>query len=841
MGLMTVFKDAWQRAFARFTTMSWEELRTRLRQEVAKRRDAMLGRFGIHLRIHCLSAVGLHAGARLPPAPFFVAPGELVQLTALLRDKLPVESARIVEEAEQICQHRFRLLGYTNVDYGPEIDWHRDAVHGKQAPRRSWFTIKYLNFEDVGDHKVIWELNRHQQLVTLAKAYALTGQQPFVAELLHQWYHWQKENPYPVGINWASSLEVAFRSLSWLWALHLLVDCTDLPESFHRDLVQGLGLNGRHIEQYLSTYFSPNTHLLGEGVALFFIGTLCPQLAPARRWQQRGWEIVLREAERQVRPDGFHFEQSTYYHVYALDLFLHARILAARNGVPIASSFDRTIERMLEALSRLSQTGPPPRFGDDDGGRLFNPQRNLAEHMLDPLATGAVLYSRPDFKAAARALPEETLWLLGPKGAARFEELSAICPAPTSFRLESSGIHVMAGSDPVPEQMTIDGGPQGAGKAGHGHADALSVQLSVDGRDWLIDPGTLCYVSGDDERNVFRSTRAHNTLEVDGLDQADPQGPFSWRSPPSVSVERWIAGETFDLFVGSHAGYCRLPDPVIHRRLVFHLTSRFWFVHDLAHGQKAHCLSTAWHFAPGVTASQASANSEVWFTRDTAGQKEHLMILAVDGPGWSREISQGRFSPAYGREEPALVLRFSNQCPLPAEFAVLVLPCAEIVETPGVLSQLHVRMGHKVGTGRQVDQAGRSPDGGRILAGAEGSGVSAYRYESPLACHYMICGEGKGAWHLGPWKSDARFLYCGIERGGPQHWVLCGGSFVDFGDWRVVTCKQPVDRCEWNYQRAARLIGCSDESDVPRFSEQAFVALEALLDGQGYFHLLHQE
>src|SRR5438094_560444 len=82
-------------------------------------------------------------------------------------------------------------------------------------------------------------------------------------------YHWQEQNPYPIGINWASSLEVAFRSLSWLWIANLLNGCDIAAERFSTDLRRALMLNAHHIERFLSTYFSPNTHLLGEGVGLF--------------------------------------------------------------------------------------------------------------------------------------------------------------------------------------------------------------------------------------------------------------------------------------------------------------------------------------------------------------------------------------------------------------------------------------------------------------------------------------------------------------------------------------------------------------------------------------------
>ncbi len=250
-------------------------------------------------------------------------------LCAELKQVLPSQANNIVLAGGKDLQPTsFDLLGYKDLDYGAEIDWHSDVVHGKQAPRKPWFKVKYLDFEEVGDSKITWELNRHQHFVTLAKAHWLTGNEKFAHEIFAQWTHWHRENPYPIGINWASSLEVGYRSLSWIWTFFLLQDCPIFTTDLRRQWQHALSLNGRHIETYLSTYFSPNTHLLGEALALFFLGTLFPGMRNAARWQRRGWEILQAEATKQVRNDGFYFEQSTYYHVYALDIFLHARILA---------------------------------------------------------------------------------------------------------------------------------------------------------------------------------------------------------------------------------------------------------------------------------------------------------------------------------------------------------------------------------------------------------------------------------------------------------------------------------------------------------------------------------
>ena len=373
---------------------------------------------------------------------------------------------------------------------------------------------------------------------------------------------------------------------------------------FRAELLPALAFHGRYIERYLSTYFSPNTHLLGEAVALFFLGTLYPQMPRAARWKESGWKIVLHEAERQVRPDGVYFEQSLYYHVYALDFFLYARLLAARNGMEIPPAYDAVLGRMLDVVAALAQAGPAEGFGDDDGGRLWNPRRNRTEQMTDPLALGAVMYSR-EFSAAR--LTEEAIWLFGNQAV---EELTRPetaqtktkpRPAAHSLAFPDGGLYVLADSQPYAQAMVVDAGPQGVGRSGHGHADALSLRLTMDGRRWLVDSGSGVYISKDPaDRNTFRGTGAHNTLRVDGVDQAVADEPFSWTHIPTTQAENWIVGKSFTYFVGSHNGYARLADPVVHRRHVLKIAGGVWLVRDVALGRAEHELEIRWHFAPDL-------------------------------------------------------------------------------------------------------------------------------------------------------------------------------------------------------------------------------------------------
>jgi Heparinase II/III-like protein/Heparinase II/III N-terminus len=743
-------QSPWARRITRLKSMSAQELFDRTRQHLTARLDAWRYRRG-----HDFAGDVANNPAR--HGRFFFAPAETLGLCQVLRERFPVQARNIVAWAERICRHQFDLLGFEDLDYGTEIDWHLDIVHGKRGAREPWFKVNYLDFETVGDSKITWELNRHQHLVTLAKAYRLTGDCKYADEIVAQWKHWHAENPYPIGMNWASSLEVAFRSLSWVWVYFLLAESAAMTAELRREWVRGLAISGRHIETYLSTYFSPNTHLLGEGVALFFLGVLFPDLQRAQRWQQRGWKIVLESVDKQVRADGFYFERSTYYHVYALDLFLHARILAAVNEVPIPAPFDEAIVRMLDALCLLSRGGVPPTMGDDDGGRLFDPRRNRAEHLLDPLSTGSVLFAGGDFRFLSGPMREETLWLLGASGLREFEGIKSSAPSSDSAALRDSGLYLMADAE-TGQQLTIDAGPQGPG---HGHADTLHLSLIRNGRALLIDPGTYEYVGDHGERARYRGTSAHNTLCVDSLDQADGAGPFAWRNSPVVRVERWIAGQQFNLFSGSHGGYKRLAEPVSHQRWVFHRKGQFWLVRDVADGQGNHRLELTWHLGPSL--SPVSTRDNLF-----ADGQESLGLMTTETHGWSQSAHRGNWSPVYGRAERATVLTFGREAELPVEFVTLLLPDATL----------------QGGIGR-LD---------RLLSGAS---VCVYRYIREGQEHQFFFANGNGPWNFDNWGSDAPFVYWSWEREREQRVLIaCGGSYVEIAGLRVLTSDRVVDYAE---------------------------------------------
>jgi hypothetical protein len=784
---------------ARLSRMDWEEIRVRAGQELHKRQDLLLHHIGLRQ-----GSVRLNTDSTLPQGQFFFPHGSGSRLAAQVQQHLPAEAAQILREADEICGHRFRLLGYADLDFaltcGPasvagdawkDIDWHLDPVHSKRAPLEPWFKIPFLDFAAIGDHKVIWELNRHQHFVTLAKAFLLSKHEKYFRELIAQWHSWIQANPYPLGINWASSLEAAFRSLSWIWIDQLFSGESQCAQ-FRAELAPALAFHGRYIERYLSTYFSPNTHLLGEAVALFFLGTLYPGMPGAANWKATGWRITLREAERQVRPDGVYFEQSLYYHVYALDFFLCARLLAYQNKIEIPPSYDAVLGKMLDVVEALAQAGPAEGFGDDDGGRLWNPRRNRVEHMTDPLAIGAVMYSRP---FPASRLTEEAIWLFGSRAVQQLPlEPSAAKEALQSLAFPKGGIYVLADSQPYPQTMAVDGGPQGVGRSGHGHADALGLRLTMNGQRWLVDAGSGVYISNDPlDRDTFRGTGAHNTMRIDGLDQAVADEPFSWTHIPTTTVENWIVGKSFTYFVGSHDGYTRLADPVTHRRHVLKIAGDLCLVRDVALGQAEHEVEVRWHFAPDLDV-QPVGDGRVEIARtDGLANGDRLSLIVPEETVWqaSTEVSRTSLSTAYGAMQPAPLVRCSARVTLPAELATALLP--------------------RSATG--------APNSEPRMASMPHAAVQVYELEYHDESQGFFFALGEAVWNFGPWSSDAQLLYCRIEQEKLTHLVVIGGTHVAWQGKLLMTAAAPFTFFEWRKQDATTNVGLSRVSLGPLFEQ----------------------
>jgi Heparinase II/III-like protein/Heparinase II/III N-terminus len=575
---------------------------------------------------------------------------------AAFKSRWPATAQQLVDKADRICEGRFDLLGYENLSFGDPIDWQFEPLTGKRIPLLHWSKLDYLDADIAGDKKIIWELNRHQYFMTLGQAYWLTGDERTARVFAAHLDAWMDENPPKLGINWASSLEVAFRSIAWLWAFHFFASSPSISNETFKRAWKFLYLSARHLESYLSTYFSPNTHLTGEALGLFFIGTVLPEFKEARRWRDLGAEILIEQLPIHVQADGVYFEQSSYYHRYTTDFYLHFLLLARANNFQLPPQVEQSLLLLLDHLMYLTRPdGTTPLFGDDDGGRLALLDVRAANDFRGTLAVGAVALDRADYRFVAADAAEELLWITGADGLAKFDAIVPREPAQTSVAFPSGGYFVMRdGWTRGANYLLFDCGPHGSLACGHAHADALAIDVAANGHTVLVDPGTCTYTGSKELRDWFRGSAAHNTVTVDGESSSAPNGPFSWQTIARCSLEKWISEERFDFISARHDGFSRLPDPVTVKREILFLKGDYWIVRDTIVASGEHRVDVRFHF-------------------DSQPAVEAALDIRCFGNG--RKVEEEAFvSHCYGQKEAAKALRFSATLRGGGEIVTFLLP-----------------------------------------------------------------------------------------------------------------------------------------------------------------------
>jgi uncharacterized heparinase superfamily protein len=584
---------------------------------------------------------------------FAIAPGLRRETVVSIRRSFPASAADADRRARRLLGGVYDLLGYAGLrfDAGDLIDWHLDPVHRRRAPLQFWSTVPFLD-PSCGDHKIIWELNRHQHWLTLGRAFWLTGDPAYKRRVICELESWMAANPPLVGINWASMLELSLRGLSWIWALHFFADpADDLEEPWTVDLLLGLDRQLDHVERHLSYYFSPNTHLLGEALALYVGGLALPMLTASSRRSEVGRRVLCSEIGRQIQGDGGHCERSTHYHRYALDFYILALIVARITGDEAVPELTGAVARLAAAARLLADDrGCLPHIGDDDGGAAFRLAGRSLDDLGDTLETASALLERPDLRVGPPT--EEARWLLAHP---IFASIVATGPpssqrSPTSAALVDTGYYVSR--VPMGHHLVFDAGPHGYANGGHAHADGLALTLSVRSVPLLIDPGTYCYTSNIALRDHFRSTMMHNTLSLDERPASMPGGPFGWAREADGRVNRWCTTAGFDYIDATHDGYA----PVEHRRHVAVLPDDLVVVADLVNGAERHSADVHWHLGPRWTIETCTKRRAIVRAKDqwaeiiaVQGEVECFSADAVIGLGWH--------APVYGRLAPNTTIR----------------------------------------------------------------------------------------------------------------------------------------------------------------------------------------
>ncbi len=484
------------------------------------------------------------------------------------------------------------------------------------------------------DIRSLWEPARLQHL-TLMVAWLLQKDSESVSRAdVSEYAHntvmkWLTDNPFLSGPHYLSAMECGLRITAFFFTLKHL-DC--LTRNDRQLLLEAIYDHAWWIERRLSLYSSLGNHTVCECVGLVFAGAVYRRHADGRRWLKRAINLLHQELHHQILNDGGPAEQSFAYHRFVLDQYWLVVDLLESNCLHDCTAFKERLQAGENFLHAYQGVEGLPAIGDSDDGHAIAPGLFPKRHFM----------VMEDQQHSHRTF-------------------------------STSGYTVVRGKGDT--LLTFDHGPLGMSPLyNHGHADALSVTLSICGTPFLVDCGTYRYNGIPSFRRYFKGTRAHNTVTVDGLDQAVQATGFIWAEAFSSNLGRVVKAESNLLIEASHDGYCRLARQVRHFRSIKNTPDGSWVISDHFLGSGLHTFEINYHFHPAVSVMK---HDNSWLAECNG----HKMMFKLSNGSFSIHKGEenpplGWFSPAYNVNMPSPVLQaIKSGAPSEVKFETRITIC----------------------------------------------------------------------------------------------------------------------------------------------------------------------
>jgi hypothetical protein len=551
--------------------------------------------------------------------------------------------------------------------------WFRDPVSGKSWPGADFSAFKIdvrstsatpSASRPYGDVKFVWEPNRLQILQPLSVIIAGDGPDAMRARDtgLSIISSWMEANPPYRGVNWISGIELSLRLVS-ITMFAAAIESQPLGDDGWKSLARFVEAHARMLDELPSLYSSANNHRVAEGLGLFLAGESLPGHSRAAHWRNEGREILQSEALLQIFSDGVGREQSPTYQAFTMELIAFGALVAADSGQSFSNDVIGRLAAGARFLADLHDAGGSiPGIGDDDEGRVL-----YAPHVEEPSYVASVIASLEPLCGSISNSPHAPGYLR--EALFGVETSSAGVSRSECFNVYEEGgysvIHREIGGRWV--DLVFDHGPLGyLALAAHGHADALSIWMSVDGKPVFIDPGTWLYHSGEARRATLRSSCSHNTLSLRGISQSEPSAAFSWSSKANATGGRGNYVEGSWSMRGEQDGY-KGRRGIVHRRELQGRNNGFTITDRL--------IGTG-QFEDVEISFLCSANVSPRITEEgkvhVASRSAGTSILTLAPPETFRvSIEQAAFSEGFGKlGHTARILLFGRMQGDPAETVI---------------------------------------------------------------------------------------------------------------------------------------------------------------------------
>ena len=557
---------------------------------------------------------------------------------------------------------KYKIYGL-EFDLTQKVNWYFSENDNVNWPKWHYSRINYRPGNPYGDVRINWELNRLQFLPEMA-----ITDEGLTKRLIDDWMN---ENPYLYGPSYLSSMEVALRWISIYWAVSLFKK--PLDKNFVQNLTGLAVASGKYINNLLSTHSSAGNHLIVESVGLFWIGKALGGSKQGEKWIGKAIGIIKEQIKRQINSDGSNKEQSFWYLGFVLAAAITYILLEEKQY--ISSEIDNRIEKMLEFVYEMTdEKGQFSDYGDRDDGYCFRTIREYHESPFPGLLNiGSLIFNRPDLaRDSQRFLSQIKFWTKKVRHKDRLHRIKKKANRKTKIKnYNKGGMTLMKWNK---GRLLFRHASLGLSNMyGHGHADALSVIFSWESIPVIIDLGSGQYNGNQDIRNYFRSTIAHNTIEIGGKNQAKILGPFLWEK----SYEAWLneAGEFPSLYAdASHNGYIKNCS-VLHSRRIEWLKNNHIEIIDYFEGAERIPMKGAFHLGKCKNIKHEGQTIHVDFSK-------FLMLVSFPN-AYSLTTYYGSENPfmgwrstTYGSWEPIHSIIYSGKTIKHTQFKITI----EIIE-----------------------------------------------------------------------------------------------------------------------------------------------------------------
>ncbi len=592
----------------------------------------------------------------------------------ILDKKCTIEKNKFIDYANCIIENDFQIFE-KQLKFEKGINWHygfAENYNWSRIQSNQLDIIPKINNQNV-DVKYVWELNRQLFLTYLGFAYYYTQDEKYALKFKEIILHWIRHNPPMIGINWFSGLEISIRLTSWIFSLYFFKNSEIINNSqFFKIIFRSMFQHAYYL-RFFYTKRSFN-HTIGELFGGYLFSHIFNDCKKIKNWEQISFKKLKTQILLQVRPDGFHIEQSVNYHRFVLEFFM---IFLLLNKDLIESPEGILIKKMVKNLSVIVKpNGKVPLVGDVDNGKVLLLSGYNDKSHLDLINLGCVLFKSSDLKHIVKKLSPISLLLFGPEEVKSVDSLEFYEPKKKVIYYENSGYFLLRnGWGDKSSYLFVDLGNFGPQRAPHSHSGISNIILSCNGKDILIDSGTKSYNRSMEERNYFRGSIAHNVISIDNKNQAKPSSWFGWTQKPKTSRKVVESNDLIQILC-NHDGYSGF---LVQRLILASKDLRSIIVKDKVQPEsrkkdnKKHKIELNYHFPEGTSLDvDFKGKNSVLINKE-------IMLSISSNSIFEYKLESAEIAPKYGETHQISVLKIQviesfsskNSVSITTEFRVI--------------------------------------------------------------------------------------------------------------------------------------------------------------------------